>query len=142
MIDLQFAPAQQSDIPVIFAQAKALIDTYEDVEDIDYDKVLAWVRRKIADHIRQYCCVIVDGTRCAWYRLCEDGELDDLYVLPDFQCRGIGSAILEKCIRQSQKTMYLYVFSRNTRAISLYERFGFSLRETVGKTRLILVRNG
>lgn len=142
MIELQFVSAEESDIPVIFAQAKNLIDTYEDVEAIDYDKVLGWVERKIAACIAEYRCVIADGERCAWYRLCDDGELDDLYVLPAFQCRGIGTQIMEKCIRQSEKPLWLYVFSRNIRAISFYERFGFSLRETVGKTRLIIEQNG
>lgn len=142
MMDLQFVSAEESDIPVIFAQAKNLIDTYEDVEAIDYDKVLGWVERKIAACISEYRCVIADGERCAWYRLCDDGELDDLYVLPAFQCRGIGTQIMEKCICQSEKPLWLYVFSRNIRAISFYERFGFSLRETVGKTRLIMERNG
>lgn len=142
MMELQFVPAEENDIPVIFAQAKDLIDTYEDVASIDYDRVLAWVARKIKSLLPEYRCVIAGGTRCAWYRLCDDGELDDLYVLPQFQSRGIGSEIMKECIRQSPRPLYLYVFSRNIRAISFYQRFGFSLRERVGKTRLVLERNG
>ena len=141
-MNLQFLPAENSDISVIFALAKNLIDTYEDLSSIDYDKVLAWVNRKITQRICEYCCVTLDGEKCAYYRLCEDGELDDLYVLPGFQNRGIGSQILQKCIADSEENLYLYVFSRNFRAISLYERFGFSVRETVGKTRLIMARKG
>ena len=70
------------------------------------------------------------------------GELDDLYVLPGFQNRGIGSAILQRCITMSAKPLYLYVFSRNIRAISFYERFGFCVQKTIGNTRLIMARNG
>ena len=141
-MNLRYVPADPSDIPTIFSQAKALIDTYEDTEQIDYDKVLAWVHRKITNQISQYQCVMANGEKCAWFRLCEDGELDDLYVLPAFQNRGIGSGIMRKCIRESENTLYLYVFSRNIRAISFYERFGFVVRETVGQTRLILERKG
>ena len=139
---LQFVPAEESDIPVIFEQARNLIDAYEDIDSIDYDKVLAWVKRKIRNHICEYQCVIVDGERCGYYRLCADGELDDLYVLPKFQNRGIGSHILNKCIHISEKPVYLYVFIRNTRAIALYERFGFIYRESVGTTRAIMSRKG
>ena len=138
---LQFVCAEASDIPLIYAQAKDLVDRYEDVESIDYDKVMGWVARKIENCICQYTCVIADGVRCAWYRLCEDGELDDLYVLPAFQCRGIGTQIMEKCICESEKSLWLYVFSRNIRAISFYQRFGFAQRQTVGETRLIMSRN-
>ena len=139
---LQFTTAEERDIPVIFGQAKNLIDTYEDLADIDYDKVMDWVQRKIEKHISSYTAVILGDRTCAYYRLCDDGELDDLYVLPEFQNHGIGSQILEKCMLESVNPLYLYVFSGNVRAVSFYEKYGFSLREKVGKTRLILERNG
>ena len=141
-MNLQFLPAEKEDIPVIYAQAKNLIDNYEDVASIDYDKVLAWVSRKISSCIAEYCKVCLDGEVCGYYRLCQDGELDDLYILPLFQNRGIGSEILKKCINDSLNPIYLYVFSRNIRAISFYERFGFAVKERVGNTRLILWRKG
>lgn len=141
-MNLQYVPASESDIPVIFAQAKNLIDAYEDTHSIDYDKVLAWVSRKITQCISEYSCVLMNGEKCAYYRLCADGELDDLYVLPGFRNRGIGSEILRKCIAESANPLYLFVFRRNTRAISLYERFGFSVRDLAGKTRLIMARSG
>ena len=139
---LQFLPADASDIPVIFAQAKDLIDAYEDTGAIDYDKVLAWVERKITANISEYCRVTADGAACAYYRLCADGELDDLYVLPQYRNRGIGTQVLQKCIAESEKTLYLYVFSRNIRAISLYRRFGFQVIESVSETRFVMRRNG
>lgn len=141
-MNLSYFSAECGDISEIYAQAKNLIDTYEDISSIDYEKVLAWVKQKITVNIHQYRCAAADGKKCAYFRLCEDGELDDLYVLPPFQGHGIGSEILKKCIADSAKPLYLYVFRRNKRAISLYEKFGFSLRETVGKTRLILERKG
>ena len=137
-----YIPATQRDIPVIFSQAKALIDAYEDVSAIDYDRVLAWLEKKIAENISSYTCLVQDGKICAYYRLCDDGELDDLYVLPEFQGKGIGSHILRKCIDGSDTPLYLYVFSRNTRAIALYERFGFCICERVSNTRYIMRRNG
>jgi len=139
---LQYEPATGADIPVIFQQAKELIDTYEDIASIDYEKVMAWVDNKITKYITSYCCVCCDGERAAFYRLCQDGELDDLYVLPHYRGKGIGSQILRKCIAESADDLYLYVFSRNIRAISFYERLGFSIRERVGDTRLIMARNG
>lgn len=141
-MNLTFTCAEASDVCRIFEQAKALIDAYEDTASIAYNKVLAWVRRKIEANISSYCSVCMDGEKVAYYRLCEDGELDDLYVLPAFQNQGIGSQILRKCIAESEKPLYLYVFTGNTRAIALYQRFGFCVKETVGKTRLILRQNG
>lgn len=141
-MNLQFLGAGTDDIDVILTQAKQLIDTYEDIGSIDYEKVLAWVKRKIAEHISEYRCVLVESKKCAYYRLCSDGEVDDLYVLPSYRNQGVGSAILRKCIEESKENLYLYVFSNNIRAISFYERHGFSVQETVGKTRLIMARKG
>ena len=139
---LQFTTAGERDIPVIFGEAKNMIDTYEDLASIDYDKVINWVQRKIVKHISSYTAVILGDKSCAYYRLCDDGELDDLYVLPEFQNHGIGSQILEKCMLESINPLYLYVFSENVRAVSFYEKYGFSVREKIGKTRLILERKG
>ena len=139
---LQYRTAEEEDISVIYSQAKKLIDQYEDCDSIDYEKVMAWVHRKISSNISQYRCVLADGEKCAYYRLCDDGELDDLYVLPAFRGQGIGSEILLKCMDESSNPLYLYVFSGNIRAISFYKKFGFSVREAVGKTRLILERKG
>ena len=139
---LRFSVASQCDISIIFSQAKMLVDAYEDLSAIDYHKVMEWIERKIIKNISQYQVVLKDEKPCAYYRLCEDGELDDLYVLPPFRNMGIGSEIMRKCITESEQPMYLYVFVRNTKAISFYERFGFIKRESIGLTRMIMVRKG
>lgn len=137
---LSFSASEPADVPVIFAQAKALIDAYEDLSAIDYEKVLSWTERKITAYIESYNCVWIDGEKCAYYRLSEDGELDDVYVLPSFRGQGIGSAILKKCIEDSKAPLWLYVFKKNSAAIRLYRRFGFEIRETVDETRQIMRR--
>lgn len=137
---LYYRKAENEDIPVIFAQAKNLIDTYEDISSIEYDKVLSWMERKIAAQIENYTCVWLDDEKCAYYCLSEDGELDDLYVLPPFRGRGIGTAILKRCIDDSKAPLWLYVFKRNVGAVKLYRRLGFECREEVGKTRQIMRR--
>lgn len=139
-MQLEYRTGMPDDIPVIFAQAKALVDAYEDLTNIDYDKVLAWMERKITKCIASYTRVCLEGEICAYYCLAADGELDDFYVLPQFRGRGIGSAILENCIRESQAPLLLYVFTKNKGAISLYQRFGFQITETVSTTRAIMRR--
>ena len=56
-MNLQFLPASEADIPFIYDQAKLLIDTYEDITSIDYEKVLGWVKGKIEKEIPSYCRV-------------------------------------------------------------------------------------
>lgn len=137
---LYYRKAESEDISVIWAQAKVLIDDYEDISAIDYDKVLVWMERKITAQIENYTCVWSDNEKCAYYCLSEDGELDDLYVLSPFRGQGIGTTILNRCIEVSKAPLWLYVFKQNAGAIRLYRRFGFQWSEDVGKTRQIMRR--
>ena len=145
MSGLSYGSADVTDISVIFSLCKALIDQYEDIASIDYEKVLGWVRNKIESNISKYICVYCEKDKVAYYCLNSqsDGwELDDLYVVAPYRGRGIGSQILSRCIEQTQGNLYLYVFKENLDAIRLYEKFGFTVKQSVGATRLIMHRCG
>ena len=142
-MELTFQRARQEDVDVIFRFNRDLIDRYEDVQSIPYEEVLSWVRQKIEDNIGSYTRIYADGHHAGFYRFIPNGEkmeLDDLYIFSEFQNRGIGTRILEKCCSETSRPVMLYVFSRNTGAWKLYQRMGFKIRETIKNTRYIMVR--
>ena len=57
-----------------------------------------------------------------------EGWIDQLYVLPSVQCRGIGTALLQVA-KQRWPSLSLWTFQRNTNARRFYERHGFVLVE-------------
>ena len=143
-MEITFLPADETDIAPILEQSLALVERYEDFSIIDKEEVFAWLRRKTERRIGEYTRILCDGVTAGWIRACDEGkklELDDLYVLPAFQNRGIGTTIIKKTLSESTKPVYFYVFARNTGAIRLYERLGFRVREQVGDTRLIMEQN-
>ena len=141
-MQLSYQPARPEDAPAIFGFAKELIETYETDPALDLETALNWTERKIEKRIDEYTRVLWDGKTAAYYRFAPDGErmeLDDLYVLPEYRNRGVGTAILRRCLACG-KPVFLYVFTQNTRAVALYEREGFRKTEDVSPTRAVMAQ--
>ena len=144
---LTYQPADASDLDALFAFNKELIDQYEDLSQIPYQKVLAWVRKKLEQHIQEYTCIFADGQKAGYYHFSpmdsDTMELDDLYLFPAFRGHGIGTAVIQKCCTETSQPILLYVFQKNTCAIALYQKMGFQIQcttQNVSSTRYIMRR--
>jgi diamine N-acetyltransferase len=62
-------------------------------------------------------------------------KLEQLYLLPELHGRGLGKAMLDhveqRAIQQCCNTLMLQVNKRNEKAIRVYDRAGFKVREEV-----------
>ena len=63
-----------------------------------------------------------------------DGWIDQLYVLPQLQGRGVGNALLELAKRACDR-LQLWTFQRNAQARRFYEARGFVLAELTDGAR-------
>lgn len=137
----EFAPIQSSDIEPLFGLCKALIDQYEDTARIDYPAVLGWTRRKLERQISEYRRILWDGQHVGYLHFAPSQgqiELDDFYIFPEFQHRGIGSAVLRLLREETELPIFLYVFLENEGALRLYHRLGFREVQRVDGTRCIM----
>lgn len=137
----EFAPIQSSDIEPLFGLCKALIDQYEDTARIDYPAVLGWTRRKLERQISEYRRILWDGQHVGYLHFAPSQgqmELDDFYIFPEFQHRGIGSAVLHLLREETELPIFLYVFLENEGALRLYHRLGFREVHRVDGTRCIM----
>lgn len=137
-----FAPAKPEDAEEIFRLCRELILRYENPREIDLDRAVQWSHRKILAHLDQYTRVMLDGQVAGYFRLFpREGilELDDLYILPRFQRKGLGDAVLRHCVSRGE-VLELYVFCDNHAALSLYRKHGFQLLRTEGTSRCVLRR--
>lgn len=134
--------AASADIECLYQLGKQLIDDYEKTECMDYAKVLNWIHKKIETAIDEYTTVYVDGRKAGYYHFYrnESGlyELDDLYIFPPFQRQGIGTAIIEKCCASVDEPVMLYVFIKNEKAVSLYQKLGSEIIEKIRDSRYIM----
>lgn len=132
------SPARSDDIETVFRLNKELIDKYENTDAIDYRAVLRQVRGGIEQNIHNYRRIMCAG-KTAGFVLVENHpdrtELDDLFLFPEFQNKGIGTALIRDIIKASRKPVFLLVFIENNGAVRLYERLGFEIVETFHGTR-------
>jgi GNAT superfamily N-acetyltransferase len=85
-------------------------------------------RRYFAEHVIGECDVLVvrrERLPVAFLALRND-MVEHLYVRPDVQRAGIGSALLEVARNRSPSGLRLWVFQRNHRARAFYARHGFA----------------
>ncbi|HRK23305.1 MAG TPA: GNAT family N-acetyltransferase [Fimbriimonadaceae bacterium] len=97
------------------------------------------IRALFANHVLPHGSVFVCEVNAelvgfiAW----KDEEIDHLYVHPDHQGKGLGSALLMEVFAESPKRLELWVFQRNLPAIRFYGKHGFRLAyETDGKDNM------
>ena len=90
-------------------------------EDLEYlkEKVLREDQIVIAD----------ESGKIIGFCAFKQGWLDHLYILPEYQGKGIGKSLLDKA-KNASSQLQLWVFQKNTDAIKFYEKNGFTLAET------------
>ena len=113
-MNITFKPADNTDIETIYLLTKDLIDKYENIKNINYDMVLNWIKDKINKSINEYTSVYLDDKKCGYYHFYrnEEGiyEIDDLYILGNYQNRGIGTYVIRTLLNSINEPVMLYVF--------------------------------
>lgn len=120
--------------PATPADAAALADVHHDARE----QAMPWLPRLhpreetrawFADVVlpSQVVTVAEEDGRVVALSATREGWLEQLYVAPDAQGRGLGSALLDAARRASPAGLRLHVVARNTRARAFYERAGFVL---------------
>lgn len=67
-------------------------------------------------------------------RGCEMDWLEDIFVVPDYQNRGIGTkaiALVEQLVQSYSSSLYIEASSRNAAAIRLYHKLGYNCLNTI-----------
>lgn len=132
--ELALRPATAADLPAlaeVHLSARAHAGAYFPPAAHTDDEVRAWVAGwDLAAHDVH---VAVLGDRVVGYTRATATWLDDLYVLPEAQGRGVGRALLGRVLTLHPDGIGLWVFESNLPAREFYARHGFvALERTDG----------
>ena len=64
---ITYEKAASSDIECLYQLCKQLIDAYENIECIDYERALRWVRKKLENSIDEYTSIYADERKTGYY---------------------------------------------------------------------------
>ena len=132
MEELSIRKARTSDSEFIFTVKKAAYREYvEQVWGWDDNYQRERHSREFTSHnfhIIQFC-----GTDVGFFITSSTSDtlkVNQIFILPEYQGRGIGSACMTRIIDNAnleQRVVVLQVLKVNTRGIALYKRLGFTI---------------
>jgi ribosomal protein S18 acetylase RimI-like enzyme len=123
-------PARPEDSEFVFQVKKAALGEY-------IEKTWGWDEAYQRDfHVRDYQPATTEiicwqGSDVGWLEVDRGSDnirVTEIYVLPEYQSRGVGSAVIGQIIREATVTQLpvtLEVLKVNPRAQALYEKLGF-----------------
>jgi ribosomal protein S18 acetylase RimI-like enzyme len=89
------------------------------------DEVRDWVRNVLL-YRGETWIALLNKSVVGFLALIGD-DLDQLYLLPGYYRRAIGSLLLAKAKERSPERLHLFTFQRNERARAFYEAHGFRI---------------
>ena len=106
---------------------------YEQSEPESLQDLAAWTQEG-----HKLFFIRADGENVGFVHLGSRGAapdwLEDIFVLPSHQGRGIGSAaitLVERIVMQYSDSLYIEAAARNARAIRLYRKLGYDCLNTI-----------
>lgn len=139
---MQYKECTKEDITFIQNNQKKYVLRYEDPTMADLREVLELLYTKIEGNRDAYRCIYADEVKVGYIHLIEQLDftylLDDLFVFAQYRKQGIGTKILHDIISNTDESIYLYMYMKNTKLIDFFEKRGFYVKKIVSKSRMIM----
>ena len=129
-IKYKLVKASKKDIPRLVQYKKDIIYIYsKDLTEDEINKINEYVINSVNEMFKDYYNIIIDdkiiGSVCI--KDLENAKLlDEIYLEKEFRNNGVGTDIIRKII-ENNKSVYLWVYKENSKAVSLYKRLGFKI---------------
>lgn len=120
----------KKDIPRLIQYKKDIIYMYsKGLSEEEKENINEYVINSVNEIFKDYYNIIIDdkiiGSVCI--RDLENAKLlDEIYLEKEFRNKGIGTDIIRKII-ENNESVYLWVYKKNIKAVSLYKRLGFKI---------------
>ncbi len=144
-LNLSYKKCDTEDELYIYKEFKNKLDLYEDVQKIEYEKVLNWKKENLHSEISDCTKILCNGKYIGYFSINEENkkaEIDNFFISEEYQNRGFARKALNHCLdiimQKNISMVYSYVFTKDERQIELYTKCGFVVREFIGDNRCVM----
>ena len=131
-MEYKLSTSSNKDINRLIEYKKRTIYEYaKDLSAEEINKINRYITREVPKLINVYCNIMVDNKiiGCLLLTNKDDGKLlDEIYLEKVYRNKGIGTEIIRD-ILSNNDIVYLWVYKKNDKAISLYRKLGFNVIE-------------
>lgn len=131
-MEYKLLTSSNKDINRLIEYKKRTIYEYaKDLSDEEINKINRYITSEVPKLINVYCNIMVDNKiiGCLLLTNKDDGKLlDEIYLEKVYRNKGIGTEIIRD-ILSNNDIVYLWVYKKNDKVISLYRKLGFNVIE-------------
>ena len=131
-MEYKLLKSTSNDINRLIEYKKRTIYEYaKDLSDEEINKINRYIASEVPKLIDVYRNIMVDNKiiGCLLLTNKDDGKLlDEIYLEKVYRNKGIGTEIIRD-ILSNNDIVYLWVYKKNDKAISLYRKLGFNVIE-------------
>ena len=131
-MEYKLLKSSSNDINRLIEYKKRTIYEYaKDLSAEEINKINRYITSEVPKLIDVYCNIMVDNKiiGCLLLTNNDDGKLlDEIYLEKVYRNKGIGTEIIRD-ILSNNDIVYLWVYKKNDKAISLYRKLGFNVIE-------------
>ena len=109
----------------IFEYAKNL-----DKEEVE--KINNYVNKTISNQIFEYKNIVLNNIIVGSFLITKNENgllLDEIFIEEQYRNKGIGTSIIKDVVSKSNSNVYLWVYKDNIKAVNLYNKIGFNIKE-------------
>ena len=138
---ISYRQAQKEAVDELCRLSADVIRRYEDFSRINREKALGWTHLSIAENIDAFSVILADGHKAGYLFITPVNgvyEIRDLLVFPQWQNKGIGTAVINQCVKDTGGNVRVYVFTGDLQTYSLFESCGFHPVQVFHRTRYLM----
>ena len=104
----------------------------KDLDKEEVEKINNYVNKTTPKQIFEYKNIVLDNIIVGSFLITKNENgllLDEIFIEEQYRNKGIGTTIIKDVVSKSNNNVYLWVYKDNIKAVNLYNKIGFNIKE-------------